>query len=350
MSRVIRIIFLAVVVLLASCQEQPTKTLGVFKTKSAPTGFDIDMIQQNGELIVVTQYGQDTYFEYYGEGFGRQYMIAREYAKSIGCTIRIDVLPDSATMNERLLDGEADIALMHEPAKWVVREDAPLLAQSLYKWVTDNKDHFDEMTAIKVSDEKGRVYTPHRHVYSPMLNASAGQISQYDDLFHKYAAQCGWEWQLLAAQAYQESCFDAHAVSYMGALGLMQLMPRTAASVGISVSRAFDPETNLRGAVQYISKLNRYYSDIADPDERINFVLAAYNGGQGHIDDARQLARKMGRDPDRWYGHVDQCVLHLSDSRYFNDPVVSHGYMRGSETYNYVSSIRSRWSEYRKVR
>ena len=350
MNKAVKAFLLLLPLLLFACQEPPQKTLGVFKTKNAPTGLDLDVIQQNGELIVVTQYGQDTYFEYYGEGFGTQFMIAREYAKSIGCTIRIDVLADSIAMGERLADGEADIALTPETDHWIVRDDAPMLAQSLHQWVKANRDHFKEMTAIRISDEKGRVYTQRRKVYSPILNAAAGQISQYDDLFRRYAHRCGWEWQLLAAQAYQESCFDARAVSYMGALGLMQLMPRTAANAGISVSQAFDPETNLRGAVSLISKLNRYYSDITDADERINFILAAYNGGQGHIDDARALASKLGLDPNRWTGNVAQCVLRLSESRFFNDPVVRHGYMRGSETFNYVSSIRSRWNEYRKIR
>ena len=350
MNNTIKVLCLLLSLSLVACQQPQQKTLGVFNTKNAPTGLDLDVIQQNGELIVVSQYGKDTYFEYYGEGFGTQYMIAREYAKNIGCTIRIDVMTDSTAMSKRLADGEADIALMPETDDWIVRTDAPMLAQSLRQWVAANRDHFKEMTAIRISDEKGRVYTQRRKVYSPILNAAAGQISQYDHLFRKYAQRCGWEWQLLAAQAYQESCFDSHAVSYMGALGLMQLMPRTAASAGISISQAFDPETNLRGAVQLISKLNRYYSDITDPDERINFILAAYNGGQGHIDDARALASTLGLDPNRWPGNVAQCVLRLSESRFFNNPAVRHGYMRGSETYNYVNSIRSRWSEYRKVR
>ena len=349
MNKSINVLLALLALLLFSCQETPQKTLGVFKTKNAPTGLDIDMIQQNGELIVVTQYGLDTYFEYFGEGFGTQYMIAREYAKSIGCTIRVDVMPDSLAMTERLADGEADIALTPETDNWVVREDAPMLAQSVEMWVKANRDHFKEMTAIRISDEQGRVYTERRKVYSPILNAAAGQISQYDHLFRKYAPQCGWEWQLLAALAYQESSFDERAVSYMGALGLMQLMPRSAASAGISISQAFDPESNIRAAVYHISKLNKHFDDIDNPNERINFVLAAYNGGQGHIDDARRLATKLGLNSNLWHGNVDQCVLHLSESQYFNDPVVSHGYMRGTETYNYVSKVLSRWSDYRRV-
>ena len=89
-----------------ACKEQPQKDLGVFHTTSS-SGLDLDVIQQNGELIAVAMYGQDTYFEHQGEGFGAQYMIAREFARSIGCTIRLDVMPDSASMIHRLDDGRS---------------------------------------------------------------------------------------------------------------------------------------------------------------------------------------------------------------------------------------------------
>ena len=114
--------------------------------------------------------------------------------------------------------------------------------------------------------------------------------------------------------------------------------------------KAFNPESNVRGAVRYIDKLNRHYSSITNADERINFILAAYNGGEGHVDDARNLTKKYGGNPNVWSGNVDKYILHLSESQYFNDPIVRHGYMRGSETYNYVYSIKERWANYRNIK
>ena len=361
-------------VMLFSCKEQPTKDLGVFNTPNADAGFDLDGIQQGGELIILTLYGPQSYFEFYGEGFGTQYKIADEYAKSIGCTLRVEVLRNENDLFEKLNNGDGDIIayqvaltdslseeyiacgekeLTHfidsmKPMAWLVRNDMPMLAQSLNEWMGENKDNFLAMTTIKVADDHGHVYTHRRHTYSPILNLAKGQISVHDNLFKKYSVNIGYDWKLLAAQAYQESGFDPSAVSYMGALGLMQLMPRTAQSVGVSIAQAFDPETNLRGAVKYLNKLNQHYASISDRNERLCFVLAAYNGGEGHVDDARQLAKKYGKDPNRWQGNVDQFVLHLSESRYFNDPVVSYGYMRGSETYNYVYSILDRWRTYQR--
>lgn len=370
----IAVLILVFMSLSACRQEQTVRELGVFHTVESAPALDLDGIQQGGELIVATLYGAKSYYEYYGESFGTQYLLADEYAKSIGCAIRVEVVRSEDEMMDLVLAGDADVAacavdidsmkdgLMacgqealtfvdstHTVA-WLVRTDAPMLAQSVNGWMEDNKGRFAQLTEVRVSDGKGRVYRPRRKAYSPILNLARGQISHYDDIFRKYSMTCGWDWKLLAAQAYQESSFDPNAVSSMGALGLMQLMPATARSVGVSIDRAFDAETNLRGAALYISRLNERYAPVADKNERLKFVLAAYNAGPGHIDDARNLARKYGADPDRWTGSVDGYVLRLSDSRYFNDPVVKHGYMRGNETYAYVGAIMERWQQYRLMK
>lgn len=359
--------------LLSGCKQEKPRELGVFRTPNATESFDLDGIQSNGELIVLTLYGAQSYFEFYGEGFGTLYKLADEYARSIGCTVRVDVMRSEDELKRHLLDGDGDIVtygiavddtlrqqfllcgerqLTHfidslKPIAWLVRKDAPQLAQSVNTWMEEHEGQFKEMTTLRLTDNQGHVYTPRRRTYSPILNLAKGQISYYDHLFKKYSIQCNWDWKLLAAQAYQESAFDPSAVSYMGALGLMQLMPSTARSLGLSITDAFDPEINLRGAVRVINQLNDHYGSIADRNERLKFILAAYNAGAGHIDDARNLARKYGKNPDLWNGNVDQCVLHLSESRYFNDQVVKHGYMRGTETYQYVYSIMDRWRDYK---
>ena len=377
--------FIAIIacIALTACQEQRPKELGVFKQSTPAASLDLYDIQQGGELIVATLYGQDTYFEYYGEHFGTQYRLAEAYARSIGCQIRVDVMRDSAALLQHLERGDADIAacalaatdsirskyvtcgqqeLTHlvdslhpaarnaNPVAWLVRKDTPLLAQSLNQWMHDNAPQFQALTAMRISYGQGQTYTPRRRKYSAILSQANGQISHYDHLFRRYSTTISWDWRLLAAQSYQESGFDPQAVSPMGAMGLMQLMPRTAQSVGVPPSQIFDPEANVRGGVRYIAQLMQHYSSISNPSERTKFVLAAYNAGPGHIDDARQLARRYGRDPDRWDSNVDYFVLHLSEPRYYNDPLATHGYMRGSETYGYVRGIMSRWEEYRRVK
>ena len=348
--------------------------------------FDLPEIQQNGELIILTLYGPSSFFEFRGENFGVQYMIANEYAKSIGSAIRVDVSRSQHELVQKLMNGEGDLVaynldiadslsslidycgessitafldslskVRHDESlrtsghtAWAVRKESPLLRASLSEWMEAHSNDFYEYSTIRIRTSKGKVYTPRRKVASPAINLAAGQISRYDAIFKQYAMTCGWDWRLIAAQCYQESGFDPDAVSYMGAMGLMQLMPSTARQYGVSQSEVFDPTANVRGATKLISNLNSHYSSITNPDERINFILAAYNAGPGHVDDARTLAKKYGKNPNVWLGNVDEFVLKMADREYYNQPEVKHGYFRGSETYNYVNSIRTRWSNYRR--
>jgi membrane-bound lytic murein transglycosylase F len=347
--------------------------------------FDLPDIQQNGELIVLTLYGPESYFEFRGEDFGVQFMIAREYAKSIGASIRVEMARNQQEMIRKVMNGEGDFIAFQmdcadslktrldfvgetelatfldslslqrndkalrsrQHAAWAVRKDSPLLSASLSEWMQTHQKDFFAYTTIRIKSSGGRTYTPRRTVSSPILNASRGQISLYDDLFKKYSLQCGWDWRLMAAQAYQESTFDPNAVSHMGAMGLMQLMPGTARDVGVAQSDVFDPNCNVRGATKLINQLNTHYSFIADANERINFILGAYNAGPGHLDDARALAKKYGKNPNVWLGNVDAFVLKMSEPAYYNQTEVKHGYFRGSETYDYVNSIRARWNDYK---
>ena len=184
-----------------------------------------------------------------------------------------------------------------------------------------------------------------RHVYSPFLNRSKGVISRYDHLFMRYSGTARMDWRLMAAQCYQESCFDPNAKSWAGACGLMQIMPSTAAHLGLPMSAIHDAEANVAAAARYMAELQGHFSDVGDPAQRALFALAAYNGGFHHIRDAMALTRKHGGNPQNW-GHVREYVLRLTQPAYYGDPVVKYGYMRGTETADYVDRIRARWSEY----
>lgn len=101
--------------------------------------------------------------------------------------------------------------------------------------------------------------------------------------------------------------------------------------------------------MKFIEELDGHFRDIPNRTERIKFVLAAYNGGSYHVRDAMALTRKHGRDPHRW-NDVSQYILALSQPQYYNDPVVKNGYMRGTETEDYVRRIISRWNGYRGIK
>ena len=352
-------------ILCAACHHP--KQNSPFEALQQEQTFDLQQIQDQGELIILTMYGPDTYFEYKGGHFGRQYLLADAFARSIGTSIRVEVCRSGEELQSRLAMGDGDIVACNVPdslqtdenkyfradtiiQSWAVSKQSPALADALAKWIRANKGKLVALSTIQIRTSTGKTYRPRRRVSAPIRNLAKGEISVYDHLFRQYARQCNWDWRLLAAQAYQESAFDAEAVSFMGAMGLMQLMPGTARDVGVSQQDVFHPESNIRGAVRLINQLNQHYAAIHSEQERINFILAAYNAGPGHVDDARALARKFGKDPDRWLGNVDGYVLRMAEPRFYNLPEVQHGYFRGSETYDYVNSIRVRWEEYKRVR
>lgn len=260
----------------------------------------------------------------------------------------MEVAHDTAEVLERLRRRDVDLVAMKlSPAPgtiqcanhWLVSEEAHLLVQSINDWYTPD-----------VLKETPRYSMPNAQVKRTerpvMLDASRGRISQYDALFQRHSAVVGWDWRLLAAQCYQESAFDPRAVSWAGAQGLMQIMPGTAAHLGVNASDIFDPETNIEAGVRYLKELNQTFSDIRPQSARIPYVLAAYNGGVNHIRDAMALARKHGKSDQLWRD-VEPFILLLSQPQYYNDPVVSSGYLRGSETHDYVRAIMDRWMQYR---
>ncbi|MEZ5476598.1 MAG: transglycosylase SLT domain-containing protein [Thiolinea sp.] len=161
-------------------------------------------------------------------------------------------------------------------------------------------------------------------------------------MFRKYAEQFNLDWRLLAAQAYQESRFDPEAESFAGARGLLQLMPKTARSLGYT--RLDDPEISIKAGTHYLDWLRRRFPELTLPEEKLFMVLAAYNAGIGHVQDARRLAKELGKDPDRWFDHVENAMLLLSKKKYYRD--ARYGYVRGDEPVRYVREIRERYLAY----
>lgn len=322
---------------------------------------DIKDIVNSGELIVFTLTGPETYYDYHGHGMGLHYMLCERFAKTLGVSVRMEICKDTLEMVTKLRNGEGDIAAFplqkqyadkygvalscvknEESAAWALNKGNVSMAAELEKWF--KKGMFDDVKKeIKQLLTYGFVK---RHVYPFMLSQRDAVISRYDELFRKYASTAQCDWTLLASQCYQESCFDPHARSWAGACGLMQIMPGTADHLGLSRSQLFEVEPNIAAACRYMNELQGKFSDIRDRQERLKFALASYNGGYFHVRDAMALAQKYGKNPQRW-NDVRTYILGLQESRYYNDPVVKNGYMRGSETADYVDRIIDRWRQYR---
>ncbi len=174
------------------------------------------------------------------------------------------------------------------------------------------------------------------------------KISQYDDIVKIYSAEINWDWKLLSSLIFQESRFNHNVKSWAGAFGLMQLMPATANNFG--VDSLSSPAANISAGVRYIKWLEKFIAtDIKDKDEKVKFILAAYNAGPGHVIDAQKLAEKYGKDPKIWDNNVDFYILHKSNPKYYNDSVVKHGYCRGKEPYLFVREVIGRYEHYNNI-
>jgi membrane-bound lytic murein transglycosylase F len=228
---------------------------------------------------------------------------------------------------------------------WAVRKDAAKLKEYLDIWLDDfqGTDQYKQLQVKYFSAD--RSVRRSKNIYHSFTK---GLISPFDELIKREAASKNWDWRLIASIIYQESQFDTAASSWAGASGLMQLMPETALAFG--VEDATNPEQNIRGGIKLLSWLDsQLKSEISEPEERLKFVLAAYNVGLGHVKDAQRLAHKYGKDPFRWSNNVDFFLLNKSMAKYYSDPVVKWGYARGSEPYQFVASVLNNYGHYKNV-
>jgi membrane-bound lytic murein transglycosylase F len=255
--------------------------------------------------------------------------------KTIEFTVADEDLADVGATYFDNIDVQMPVSLPTQVG-WAVRKNSPELLVLLNKWLNDlkRKPDFNVLFKKYYDDPKGFK----RRVKSDFSTITGNKISPYDDLIKKNAANIGWDWRLLAALIYQESQFDPNAKSWMGARGLMQLVPGTAKEFG--AKKILDPEQNIKAGTNYLEWLEAYWSKYIDEETVLEkFVLASFNAGQGHVLDAMKLAEKYGKDPEKWDGNVEFYLLLKSKPKYYKDPVVSSGYCRGREPVNYVKSI-----------
>jgi len=127
------------------------------------------------------------------------------------------------------------------------------------------------------------------------------------EVIKRYADRYEFDWLIIAAQAYQESRFDQSKESSAGAIGVMQLLPATAADKAVNIPDISKLDNNVHAGVKYLHWLREtYFSDPAiAPLDRVLFSFAAYNAGPGNMARARRRAKRLGFDPNRWFGNVD---------------------------------------------
>ena len=221
---------------------------------------------------------------------------------------------------------------------WILKADHQKYRQML-RWY----DTFSESPSYSYT------YDRFFRGYQPYLKEgkAEGIISPYDDLLKKYSNRIGWDWRMYAALIWSESKFRIQVHSPRGAFGLMQMIPSTAKNH--KVKDPLDPEQNIRAGADYIHKLqNMFRSYAANEDELVKFTLAAYNAGEGRVQDCIKFARAMGASSSTWSGLCSVMPMMNSDS-----VAVAYGLhcgkFSGVETRAYVRAVLNQFDKFRGV-
>lgn len=163
-----------------------------------------------------------------------------------------------------------------------------------------------------------------------------GALSPFDVLFKNAAKKYAWDWKILAAISFKESRFNPNARGFGGAYGLMQFMPNTGPQFGVFPDSS--PEAQINGGMRYLVSMSRRWQNIADERTRLQFILASYNAGMCHIEDAQRLASAAGLDPNKWEGNVELMVKKLDEPKFYRSEMVRCGAYRGNAT-SYVATV-----------
>lgn len=293
-----------------------------------------------------------------------------EISKEIGGKINIVEVPfESERLIRMVATGDIDFAVCDENIAMVNSAYYPDIDVSTYlstdvnlAWGIRKNNSEQLLEALNNWIVSFRKTSAYAIIYAKYFNNSrkgamfgsdyyainTGKISPWDDLIKMYSDSIKWDWRLLAALIYQESRFIPDVVSAAGAFGLMQIMPETAKNFGIDITSS--PKNNIKAGTSYINWLHKIFDPkIEDENERVKFILAAYNAGPGHVLDAMKLAEKNGMDPQKWEGNVAVWLQKKSEPKYYNDAVVKSGYFRGKESIAFVSQILDRYGHYKNI-
>jgi len=221
-----------------------------------------------------------------------------------------------------------------QPLAWVLPKGAEGLQQAMQDWLEDYKSsgQLEQLMHHYYAHVKVFDYVDTR----AYVRRIEHRYPRYRKLFHKAADRHGVSPIILAAQGYQESHWNPHAKSPTGVRGIMMLTQNTARWLG--VKNRLNPRQSINGGAKYLAHLETRLSDDIDTPDRIWFALAAYNIGFAHLRDARELAERLGHDPNEWSA-VKNVLPLLGKRQYYSD--LDHGYARGTEAVRYTQRIRN---------
>jgi membrane-bound lytic murein transglycosylase MltF len=215
-----------------------------------------------------------------------------------------------------------------QPVAWMIRKNNPQLKAVLDRFLRTQMKHGSFGSQLLA-----RYRTGAHHVLRATSKTELRKFDRTVGIFRKYGSQYDLDYLLMMAQGYQESRLDQGAVSAVGAVGVMQVMPQTGAQMRVGDIHQIEP--NIHAGVKYMRFVENTYFDEPglDPIEKALFTFASYNAGPTRILELRKEAAKRGLDPNHWFKNVEYVVAERI----------------GQETVDYVSEIFKYYIAYQLV-
>lgn len=300
-------------------------------------------------LRALQQNGIDVRIDTVPEHFDTEALILAVSNGDIQATIADDNLLRASMVYIRGVQ-EGPRLVTRDLVSWGLRRNAPQLKEAVDAFITSHfriseQDQMPRRSALlNILRERyfENEHMIHRFRAQAPVTPYSGLLSPYDGLVRPIAEEMGVDWKLIIAIMAQESQFDPNAVSWMGAVGLMQIIPRFSQ---LTEEELFDEEANVREGIRILRQHLDHYSYL-DEHNQIALALATYNAGMGHVADARRIAIDRNRDPNVWE-NVEHGLLMLMNRQFYQN--ARYGFARGIETSNYVRDIMNRHRMYQTI-
>ena len=231
------------------------------------------------------------------------------------------ILPNIVVKSDLVLNEGGKIA-------WAVRKNNPDLRKSLSHITRKNRKG-----SLIGNIFFKRYYQNTKWIDNPLTPEEIKRLDKIIDIFKRYGKKYQFDWLAIAALAFQESRLDHSVKSAAGAVGIMQVMPKTAEAPPILIPNVHEMEANVHAGTKYMAFLrDNYFNDPGiSPAAKIDFSLAAYNAGPNRINSLRRAAKRAGLDPNVWFGNVEQMARRSI----------------GKETVDYVANVNKYYISYK---
>ena len=235
----------------------------------------------------------------------------------------VDIIPGLTLRDDLVLRQGGAIAM-------AVRKDTPELRALVNRFAATARKGTEFGNIVMK-----RYYSDNEWIRNPAATEDFARLQATAELFRRYGDEYGFDWLMLAAQGYQESRIDQSVRSPAGAIGVMQILPNTAADPNVGITDIDQVENNIHAGARYLRYLiDRYLDDPAIDDVNLTlFAFAAYNAGPTNLRRFRAEAEEMGLDPNVWFGNTEMAAAKLI----------------GRETTAYVANIAKYYYTYRLI-